>query len=81
MKKLATLFFILALVLSHAMVAVVAYNYANLLWGGKYGGYSAPASTAFFLAVPFGIGIIVCITLAIVFGHKAKKSTQTDISM
>ena len=73
MKKLSVVFWILAALLSDWMCAVVAYNYCDLLWGGKYAGYSAPASTAFLLAIPFAVVIIVCIALAIVFGKKAAK--------
>lgn len=72
MKKLSILFSILALILSHVMCVVVAYNYASLLWCGKYGGCSAPAYVAFFLAIPFVIGIVVCVALAVVFKRKAK---------
>lgn len=70
MKSLATLFWIVAVLLSDMMCAVVAYNYCDLLWGAKYAGYSAPACTAFIYAVPFGIGIIISIMLAIIFSKK-----------
>ena len=73
MKKLSVVFWILAALLSDWMCAVVAYNYCDLSWGGKYAGYSAPASTAFLLAIPFAVAIVVCIALAIVFGKKAAK--------
>ena len=71
MKKLYIIFGVLAVLLSNIMCAVVAYNYCDLLWGGQYAGYSAPASTAFVYAIPFVIGIIVCVVLAIVFRRKA----------
>ena len=73
MKKLSIVFWVLAALLSDAMCAIVAYNYCDLLWGEKYAGYSAPASTAFIYAVPFAISIIVCIVLAIIFWKKAAK--------
>ncbi len=47
MKKLSAVLWILAVLLSDIMCAVTAYNYCDLQWGGKYAGYSAPASTAF----------------------------------
>ena len=71
MKKLSVLFGALAVLLSDVMCAVVAYNYCNLIWGGRYAGYGAPAGTAFLYAVPYGIGIIVCVVLARVFRKKA----------
>lgn len=70
MKKLSIIFGTLAVLLSDIMCAVIAYNYCDLLWGGKYAGYSAPASTAFVYAIPYAIGIIVSLVLAIVFRKK-----------
>ena len=72
MKKLSIFFYILTLLLSHTTCVVVAYNYASLLWCGKYGGCSAPASTAFLLTIPLGIGIMICTVLAIIFKRRAK---------
>lgn len=69
------MFWVLAVLLSDIMCAVVAYHYCDLLWGGKYAGYSAPASTAFLYAIPFALGSIVSIVLAIICG---KKSVNTD---
>lgn len=71
MKKLSVCFWILAVVLSDVMCAVVSWNYCNMLWGIKYAGYSAPASTAFLLAVPFAVGIVICIALALLFKKKS----------
>ena len=71
MKTLSNVFCILAVLLSDVMCAVVAYNYCDLLWGGEYAGYSAPASTAFFLGIPFAAGIAVCAILAVVFKKNA----------
>ena len=70
MKALSTVFWILAVLLSDVMCAVVAYNYCDMVWGIKYAGYSAPASTAFLVAIPYAIGIIVCIVLSIFFKKK-----------
>ncbi|WP_033121632.1 hypothetical protein [Oscillibacter sp. ER4] len=70
MKKISYLFFGLAILLSDVMCAVVAFNYGKMLWGTKNAGYSAPASTAFLWAIPFLIGIIVCIIIALVAKKK-----------
>lgn len=75
MKKLSYVFIVLAVLLSDLMCAVVAYSYCDMLWGIRYACYSAPASTAFLLAIPYGIGIVVCAILAWVFHKKA----QTDL--
>ena len=72
MKKLTVLFSILALILSHAMCVVVAFNYRSMLCGIEHAGFSAPASTAFLYAIPFIIGIIICIVLAYVFYRRTK---------
>ncbi|MCM1267131.1 MAG: hypothetical protein NC302_04425 [Bacteroidales bacterium] len=71
MKILSTIFGLLAILLSDIMCAVVAYNYCELLWGSQYAGYSAPTSTAFVLAIPYVIGIVACVVLAIVFKKKS----------
>ena len=71
MKKLSVIFGLLAVLLSDVMCAVVAYNYCNLTLGAKYAGFSAPASAAFLLAIPYLAGIIICIILALVFRKKA----------
>lgn len=78
MRKISVFFGILAVLLSDMMCAVVAYNYCNLLWGGQYAGYSAPANTAFVYAIPYAIGIIVSVALAIIFHKKPyEKKAET----
>ena len=47
--------------------AVIAYNYCDMMWGIKYAGYSAPVSTAFLVAIPFAIAIVVCVVIALYF--------------
>ncbi|GAA6410050.1 hypothetical protein K040078D81_41670 [Blautia hominis] len=71
MKKLSIIFGLLAALLSDIMCAVVAYNYRDMLCGIEHAGYSAPASTAFLLAIPYLIGIVICIVLAITFMKKS----------
>lgn len=67
MKTISNLFLILAVLLSDVMCAVVAYNYCDMMWGIKYAGYSAPVSTAFGVAIPFAIAIVVCVVIALYF--------------
>ena len=62
---LSAVFWILAALLSDVMCAVTAYSYCDMLWGIRYAGYSAPASVAFLTAVPYAVGIAVCIVLAV----------------
>ena len=69
MKTLSTVFWILAVLVSNVMVAVVTWNYSLMKSNDLIN--SAPPSTAFLLAIPFVIGIAVCVVLAIVFGKKA----------
>ena len=71
MKIWSTVFWILAVLLSDVMCAVVAYDYCSMVWGIKYAGYSAPASIAFFAAIPFVIAIAVCAVLALFFRKRA----------
>lgn len=70
MKILSNLFLVLAVLLSDVMCAVVAYNYCNMVWGIKYACFSAPASTAFLVAIPFIIAIVVCVVIALYFKKK-----------
>lgn len=72
MKKMGRLFIVLAILLSDIMCAVVAYNYCALQWGGRYAGYSAPASTAFLYFIPYGIGVVFCLILARFFYKKQR---------
>ena len=67
MKTISNLFLILAVLLSDVMCAVVAYNYCDMMWGIKYAGYSAQVSTAFLVAIPFAIAIVVCVVIALYF--------------
>ena len=71
MAVMSAVFGVLAVLLSDVMCAVVAFNYCDMLWGIRYAGYSAPANTAFLTAVPYVIGIIVCVILAVFFRRKA----------
>lgn len=70
MKKISIVFSVLAVLLSDIMCAVVAYNYRDMLCGIEHAGYSAPASTAFLLAIPYLIGIVICIVVALSFKKK-----------
>lgn len=72
MKKASCLFIAVAIVLSDIMCAVVAYSYRDMLCGIEHSGFSAPASTAFLSAIPFGIGIIICVIAAYIFRNKSK---------
>lgn len=72
MKVLSNVFWILAVFLSDIMCAVVAYNYCNMAWGIRYAGYSAPASSAFLFAIPYVIGIVICIILAFYFRQRVR---------
>ena len=77
-KSIATtmtiIFSALAIILSNVMSAVVAYQYCDMVYGIEFKGYSAPASTAFALAIPFVLGIVICAIIAIVFHRKSKNA-------
>ena len=73
MKLLRNLFIALALVLSHAMCAAVAWIYRDIVCGIEHKGFSAPADVAFLYAIPFAVGMLVCGGLAFVFHHKCKQ--------
>lgn len=64
----------LGLILSHAMCAHVAFCYCDMLWGIQYAGYSAPADTAFPLALPYLAGMFAAFAMAFIFYKKPRKS-------
>ncbi len=70
MKRLPLIFTVIALILSHLMCIVVASNYTSMLCGIEHQGFSAPASTSFIYAVPFIIGIVICVAFALFFKKK-----------
>ena len=72
MKRISLLLTIIALILSHIMCFVVAWNYRDMLCGIAHSSYSAPAEIAFLTAIPYAVGIIVCGILAYIFRRKAK---------
>ena len=72
MKKLCTLFTILAVFLSEIMCVVVAYSYREMFCGIAHQGFSAPATVAFLYAIPFIAAIVLCAGLAIHFRRKVK---------
>ena len=64
------LFAAAAVVLSHIMCIVVTYNYRGLQCAIEHQGFSAPATVAFLAAVPFAVGIAVCVMLTVRFSKK-----------
>ena len=72
MKRMSNIFIALAVLLSDVMCAVVAYNFGVLYMGGRYGMYSAPTWVAFLYAIPFVVGIVVCVVVAVVLRRKEK---------
>ena len=72
-RILSWLFAALAILLSNVMCAAVTCEYCCLWWGGRYAGYSAPASAAFVLCIPYGAGILMCAGLAWLFHRKFQK--------
>lgn len=72
MKRISLLLTIIALILSHIMCFVVAWNYRDMLCGIAHSSYSAPAEIAFLTAIPYAAGIMICSILAYIFRRKAK---------
>lgn len=73
MKKLSWVCFAIAILLSDIMCAHVAYQYRAMLCGIAHMGYSAPAGTAFLYAIPYALGITVCVIAGIVLRKKSKQ--------
>jgi|GEM_PF-873213 len=72
-KKITITLRILAILLSNIMCALIAYHYRAILCCGEHGGCSAPASIAFFYAIPFSIAILLCLIPAEILRRKGKK--------
>lgn len=72
MRLLYRLCLLIAVILSHIMCGVVAYNYCDMEWKIKVAGNSAPASIAYLYAIPFVIGIVLCIIGAFYFKNKSR---------
>ncbi len=73
-KYLSYVFLLLAVLLSNVMCAAVAYNYCNLQWGTRVAGFSAPASIAFYLGIPYVAGMLICIGAACFFHRQWRGS-------
>ena len=71
-RVLPKVFIAFSIILFGAMCAVVGYNYAYLKCGASHLGFSAPASTAFLLSIPFLAVIIVLLVLAKRFSGREK---------
>lgn len=67
MKLLYCFCLLIAIILSHIMCALVAYNYCNMEWEIKVGGTSVPVEMAYLYAIPFVIGIVLCLIGAFYF--------------
>ena len=63
---------VVALGLSHAACALVAYAWCALEWAGQYQGASAPPSVALAYGIPFVAAIALCIAFAVYFKKKMK---------
>ena len=72
-KGLSMSLLVVVIILSNAMSATVAFEYSNMLWGIKVAGYSAPANVAFVFAIPYLIGIIICLGLLLVIQRKFER--------
>ncbi len=72
MKTISRLFLLIAVILSHIMCAVVAYNYCNMEWEIKVGGTSAPVEIVYLYAIPFLIGIVLCLIGVFYFKKKSR---------
>lgn len=72
MKKLSNVFLLLAVLLSDVMCAVVAYNYCYMEWGIEFASFSTPANVAFVYAIPYLVGIAICIVVAVVLKRKGR---------
>ncbi len=69
MKKLSTIFAVLAILLTNIMCVVVTYNCTFLRYAT---GNGAPWQIGLLFAIPFMLGIFVCIIVSCIAKKKAK---------
>ena len=72
-KVLSIIFGVITIFLLCVMCSVVAYSYSNLVCAMKHAGGSAPPSVAFFLIIPFLVGIVISLFLCFIFYKKFNK--------
>ena len=70
-RILKNIFIVLTLILSHLACISISYNYAGMLCGIEHKGFSAPANTALYIAVPYYIGILICVVLVFILNKKS----------
>lgn len=70
MHKLSILFKYLAIILSYFMCIIVSFRYGVMVWAIENEGVSAPAGVALILAIPFLIGIIICVIVSLYLKKK-----------
>ena len=76
MKKfriLAIAFIAIAILLSDIMCAHVAYAYSEMLWRTSNVVNSAGPDVAFCLAIPYIVGILICIILSCFLWRKSNQ--------
>lgn len=66
------LFVGLALLLSHVGCIHVSGLYVAMQCAGDHLGYSASPSVAYFCFIPYGLGVAICLLLALFFHKKAQ---------
>ncbi len=69
MKKLSTVFFVFAALLSHVMCAAVAYDYSYLK---HFPATSFPTWVAFLTIIPYALAIAICLVTGILLKRRGK---------
>ena len=74
-KVLSVVFAVITVLLLCAMCATVAFSYAEMICAMNHCGASAPPEIAFFLVIPFLVGIAISAVLWTVFHKKSKRNS------
>lgn len=78
-KWIHKILMILALVLSHLMCIHVAAGYTDMEWGNRMSLYSGgPPALAFLYAIPYLLGIALCIILSRILRKKKSQAQKTE---
>ena len=71
-RRAGNLFIGLALVLSHVLVGMVAYNYRSMVCCGQHGLCSAPPWVAIVAGIPGLLGVLICLGLGLFLRRKSR---------
>lgn len=81
MKKRECVFWIAAALLSGWLCGKLAYCGDQIGYAIQYQGYSAPQKIVWYLVIPEGLGVLVCVLAALWYRKKTDPAQRLDVSL